>query len=68
MTPATQCLFDQLWDTPKDKFTWNALLKEANEMHEQQIIDAVRQTEIEIVGYYNDGNAEQYYNETFKKD
>jgi hypothetical protein len=33
---ATQWLFDKLWDTPKDKFTWYAILKEAEEMEEKQ--------------------------------
>ena len=34
---------------------------------EQQIIDAIRYTEIDIRGYYNDGDAEFYYKEEFKK-
>jgi len=33
---ATQWLFDKLWDTPKDKFTWYAILKEAEEMEKKQ--------------------------------
>ena len=33
---ATQWLFEKLWDTPKDKFTWYAILKEAEEMEEKQ--------------------------------
>jgi hypothetical protein len=61
---ATDWLFEKLWDTPKDKFTWNALLKEANEMHEQQIIDTYDNAIMK--GRQEDG--EQYYNETFKKD
>jgi hypothetical protein len=35
---------------------------------EQQIIDAIRYTEIDIRGYYNEGDAEFYYNETFKSE
>ena len=38
---ATQWLFDKLWDAPKDKFTWYAILKEAEEMEEQQSFEYV---------------------------
>jgi hypothetical protein len=69
MTKATDWLFDQLWDTPKDKFTWYALLKEANEMQKQQIVDTWHN------GYNNqspmideENCGEQYYNETFKSE
>lgn len=66
MTTATDWLFEQLWDTPKDKFTWYALLKEANEIHEQQIITAAADhcyPTCELARI----EAEQYYNETYKK-
>ena len=33
---AVEKLFHKLWDTPKDKFTWYALLKEAKEMEKEQ--------------------------------
>jgi len=33
---ATQWLFEKLWDTPKDKFEWYAILKKAEEMEEKQ--------------------------------
>jgi hypothetical protein len=63
-------LFKQLWEEPKDKFTWYVILTKAKEMEKEQIIDA----------FWNGDNsdctseqntkefAEQYYNETFKKD
>jgi len=35
-TPVRQ-LFDELWETPKDKFVWHAILKEALEK-EKEII------------------------------
>lgn len=38
---ATQWLFDKLWDTPKDKFTWYAILKEAEDMEEKQSFEYV---------------------------
>jgi len=57
---ATEWLFNQLWNTPKDKLTWYSLLERANKMFEEQIIDA----------YENGDNrsAELYYNETFKSE
>jgi hypothetical protein len=44
------------------------LQRQAKEMEKQQIIDVIRHTEIDIRGYYNDGDAEFYYNETFKSE
>jgi hypothetical protein len=32
-------LFEQLWETPKDKFTWHSILKKAKEMEEQQMLE-----------------------------
>ena len=34
---ATEWLFEQLWEEPKDKFTWNAILIKAKEMETKQI-------------------------------
>jgi len=33
---ATEWLFKQLWDEPKDKLTWYAILKQAKEMEKGQ--------------------------------
>lgn len=33
---ATEWLFKQLWEEPKDKFTWNAILMKAKEMEKDQ--------------------------------
>ena len=63
---AVEWLFRQLWDEPKDKFTWYAILKQAKTMEKEQIIQAYYQN-----GWNdndNEHNAEQYYNETYKKD
>ena len=61
---AVEWLFQQLWETPKDKFTWHSILEQAKAMEKEQIIDA-----------YNNGQqippfeyAEQYYNKTFKSE
>jgi hypothetical protein len=32
-------LFEQLWETPKDKFTWHSILKKAKEMEEQRMFE-----------------------------
>lgn len=73
MTSATEWLFKQLWDTPKDKLTWYALLKEANEMHEQQMIDFTDSYILECLTCSYNGEptslkeTEEYYKETFGK-
>ena len=54
-------LFHQLWDTPKDKLTWYAILKEAKKMYDQEIIDAYETGQIPMV------IAEQYFGELFKQ-
>jgi hypothetical protein len=67
---AVEWLFEKLWETPKDKFTWYLILEEAKAMEKEQIIDA----------FWNGDNsdctleqnakefAEQYYNETYKSE
>ena len=39
---ALEYLFEQLWETPKDKFTWNAILEKAKEKEKQIIRDNMR--------------------------
>ena len=53
-------LFNELWETPKDKFEWCFILNKAKEMHKQEIIDAVEQ-------FSATGTGTCYYNETFNK-
>ena len=36
---AVEWLFEKLWETPKDKFTWYSILEQAKEIEKQQIID-----------------------------
>jgi hypothetical protein len=67
---ATEFLFEKLWETPKDKLTWNAILEQAKEMEKQQIIDACDVGFDDGCGFiedikYKDG--EQYYKETYGK-
>jgi hypothetical protein len=71
---AVKWLFEQLWEEPKDKFTWYVLLKQAKEMEKEQITKTARQchfegvrqsakTSEEYIAY-----GEQYYNETYGGD
>jgi hypothetical protein len=32
---ALDWMFEELWNTPKDKFEWNAILKKAHDMQKQ---------------------------------
>jgi hypothetical protein len=63
---AAEWLFKKLWDEPKDKLTWYAILEQAKEMEEQQTIDAY------VIGAKNqiygvDLSGLEYYNKTFNK-
>jgi hypothetical protein len=63
---AVEWLFYKLWDEPKDKFTWYAILKEAKEMEKKQIVDAY------CLGHvFHDSNdsdsPEEYYNTEYGK-
>lgn len=35
---SVESLFEKLWDTPKDKFTWYAILEEHKAMHKEEIV------------------------------
>jgi hypothetical protein len=67
---ATEWLFNKLWDEPKDKFNWNAILSKAKEMEKRQIINACNQEECfgsSGYGIHEDiTKGEEYYNVTFK--
>lgn len=56
-------LFQQLWETPKDKFTWYSILEQAKKMEKQQIVNAV--DGFPLSKRHLDG--EEYYNETYGK-
>lgn len=63
---STEWLFKKLWDEPKDKLTWYAILEKAEEMHQQDIIEAVSFGDCRgrITTYLSD---KDYYKETFNK-
>ena len=77
---ATEWLFKKLWEEPKDKLTWYAILKQAEEMHKEQTIDSYNQGfwisaegwngEYGIESFDNlsdEIGTEEYYRDTFKK-
>jgi len=63
---AAEWLFEKLWNTDKDKFTWYAILKQAEEMERDQIIDAYQQAEKDNGKDFLNGDL--YYNETYKSE
>jgi hypothetical protein len=65
---AVEWLFKQLWEEPKDKMVWYAILDKAKEMEKEQIIDAcnLQRNDYRGMPTYNK-SGEQYYNETYGK-
>jgi hypothetical protein len=65
---ATDWMFDQLWETPKDKLAWFKILMEAKEMEKEQIINARIDGDenYTLVGNKRKEYAEQYYKETYE--
>ena len=62
---AVDYLFQELWDRPKDKLTWNVLLKYAKDMEKEQIIRA-RQDGLDN-GFSNGSwDSNLYYKETYE--
>jgi hypothetical protein len=58
---AVELMFDQLWETPKDKLAWHSILIKAKEMEKEQIEDAY--WEGIFNGQFLDGQG--YYNENY---
>jgi hypothetical protein len=58
---ATDWMFDQLWETPKDKLAWFKILMDAKQMEKEQIEDAY--WEGIFNGQFLDGKG--YYNENY---
>lgn len=57
-------LFQKLWDTSKDKFTWYAILEEHKAMHKEEIIHSYRCGAAEV-GMIAVNKPKQYYNEIY---
>jgi hypothetical protein len=65
---ATDWMFDQLWETQKDKLAWFKILMEAKHIHEQQIKEAYKCGACDLEIQYSpvgEINSEQYYNENY---
>lgn len=63
---AVDYLFEQLWETPKDKLEWYAILSKAKQMEKEQICDALDFGKVCLL-QSNYKKAEHYYNETYGK-
>ena len=61
MKTPIQELYERLWEADKDRFTWNAILKEMLEKEKEVIMDAY------IFGIQDEYviGSQRYYNETF---
>jgi hypothetical protein len=66
---AVEWLFKQLWNQPKDKLTWYAIIKQAKAMEKEQIENAYANgVDDEYEYHINDEprkNTEQYYEQTY---
>jgi hypothetical protein len=70
---ATEYLFEKLWETPKDKLTWNAILEQAKLIERRQIVLSnyngqsvfKRLKDVDINKMID--KSEQYYNNTYDK-
>jgi hypothetical protein len=59
-------LFNELWETSKDKFEWHSILEKAKEMHKQEIIDAYKVGNNDYANFnYVATSGENYYQKTF---
>ena len=62
-------LFNELWETPKDKFEWNSILEKAKEMHKKEIEQSFIDGRFSGCGCYNymkESDPEKYYKQIFK--
>jgi len=71
---AVEWLFKKLWDTPKDKLEWYAILAQAKEIEKEQIVEAYDKGVKAGIGDYintewgrdsNELTAEKYYTQTY---
>lgn len=61
-------LFDMLWETPKDKWEWNVVLKELRKMHKQEMKDLylAHVTKAPRLKKIFEKQFEEYYTNTFE--
>jgi hypothetical protein len=62
-------LFNELWETPKDKLTWHTIFNKAKEMHKQEIVKAFDESQEYyyqyLINHAPKFDSETYYQETF---
>ena len=64
---AVEWLFQELWETPQDKFRWHTILEQAKEMEKKQIMHAYGQGAADEAGEILDAtkDSEEYYNKKY---
>jgi len=65
---AVEWLFEQLWNSDKDKFVWHSLLEQALEMEKEQIIEAhgnKKKTARDTGNYQYTYTGEMYFNDNY---
>jgi hypothetical protein len=66
---SVEWLFEQLWETPKDKLTWYSILEKAKQMEKERIETAYNKGTVHGIDYPESKlplTGEQYYNDTFE--
>ena len=65
---AVEWLFKALWEEPKDKMTWYAILNKVKVMEKDQIINAYLMgvSDEGIKSPHTKANAEEFYKETYE--
>ena len=68
MKTAVKELYERLWETDKDKFTWIAILDDILEKERDQIVNAYKEGCFDG-GFFDEKwdevRAKEYYNETY---
>lgn len=66
---SVQWLFQQLWDTPKDKLDWQSIFLMAHQMHQEEIEEAYGHGQNNGYMYAHQKaitiSKENYFNQTF---
>jgi hypothetical protein len=65
---AVEYLFEKLWNTDKDKFTWYAILKQAKEMEKEKLEQFYNHGQWAVIENGHGECFEDYYNRTFKSE
>ena len=70
MKTAVKELYERLWETDKDKFTWIAILDDILEIEKEQIVNAYKEgcSDSILDESTDEERAEQYYSETYGDD